>query len=95
MESFIDHFKLLWGAGQEASLNIESKLGEITFSLSCKVGRIVPPTPMSPASSRQKYRSPSYFRRQTRRRAERDAQNVSEEASRPDAEQAVGIEATL
>ena len=79
IESFLNHFKLLWGAGEEASLKIESKLGEISLSLSCKVGRIAPPSPVPSQAfnSRKKYRSPSYFRRQDRRRAAHEAQNIS------------------
>ena len=79
IESFLNHFKLLWGAGEEASLKIESKLGEISLSLSCKVGRIAPPSPVPSQAfnSREKYRSPSYFRRQDLCRAAHEAQNIS------------------
>ena len=83
IDSFINNFKLLWRAGEEASLKLESKLGEVSLSLSCKVGRIAPPSPVTPLQSfysRKKYRSPSYFRRQLRRKANREAEEENESA---------------
>ena len=73
INSFVQKFKLLRDAGLEASLSLETKLGEVEISLSCKVGRILPP-PQSPSSS-SRYRSPSYYRRQARRKAQRDLMN--------------------
>ena len=78
IDSFVNKFKLLWSAGHDASLSLESKLGEVCISLNCKVGRITPP-PSSHFTS--KYRSPSYFRRQERRKAARDSVNVLNDAS--------------
>merc|ERR1712045_583031 len=61
---------MLRNAGYDASLNFESKLGEVFISLNCKVGRLLPPpTTPSPVS---KQRSPSYYRRLARRKAMRD-----------------------
>ena len=61
IDSFVKKFKLLWSAGYEASLNLESKLGEVNVTLNCKVGRTIPP-PSSRFTS--KYKNPSYFQRQ-------------------------------
>ena len=75
IDSFIQKFKLLRGSGIEATLNFETKLGEVYISLNCKVGRNLPP-PLSkspPVVSNNKHRSPSYIRRQIRRDAERKA----------------------
>ena len=80
IDSFVKKFKLLWSAGYDSSLNLESKLGEVYVTLNCKVGRSIPPptSPISPA----KYRSPSYFRRQERRKAARESEFlVSSEAA--------------
>ena len=61
-------------------MNLETKLGEVYITFNCKVGRLEPP-PLSPTSSlisnRKLCRSPSYYRRQSRRRAERNTSNVS------------------
>ena len=76
LDSFVRKFKLLRDAGYEASLSFNTSLGEVHINLSCKVGRVVPPPPSPPAqmvSSSQKYRSPSYYRRQARRRAQRES----------------------
>ena len=77
IDSFVQKFKLLRGAGIEASLNIETKLGEVSISLNCKVGRNIPPPPPIPklpsVPASKVYRSPSYYRRQVRRKAEREA----------------------
>ena len=85
IDSFVRKFKLLRGAGVEASLNVETKLGEVCISLSCKIGRdILPPTPKSPTdatATSRKYRSPAYYRRQARRKAARQAQCEAEESS--------------
>ena len=73
IDSFIRKFKLLRGAGLEASLNFETRLGEVSISLNCKVGRdVLPPPPVSPIVASRK-RSPSYYRRQVRRKAAREA----------------------
>ena len=69
IDSFIQKFKLLRGAGIEASLNFETKLGEVFISLNCKVGRNLPPPSPSVTSAK---RSPSYYRRQARCKAERE-----------------------
>ena len=80
IDSFVKKFKILWGAGYDASLNLESKLGEVFISLNCKVGRVLPPPSPSgsaPLSSvvqkSRKPRGPSYHRRQARRKASRDS----------------------
>ena len=76
IESFVRKFKLLRSAGIEASLSLETKLGEVSISLNCKVGRdVLPPPPLVTSKS---YRSPSYYRRQARRRAKREDQCLNE-----------------
>ena len=80
IENFVRQFKMLWSSGQEAKLTLETKLGEVWINLNCKVGRIIPPmtpSPLPPTKCKA-YRSPSYYRRQARRRAERDSLNVSD-----------------
>ena len=62
-------------AGFDASLTLESKLGEVFISLNCKVGRIVPPPSAPKSSVSSKVRSPSYYRRQERRKASRISQS--------------------
>ena len=97
IDTFVEQFKKLWGAGIEASLNVESKLGEVFISLNCKVGRITPPSSPSFQSSfvRPKYRSPSYFRHQERRKEEREKFNDSTvESSFLKAEEAIVLEDT-
>ena len=58
-------------------LNISSHRSHAITSfitLNCKVGRVAPPLSPSPSfASRKLHRSPSYYRRQYRRKAERDA----------------------
>ena len=81
IENFVRQFKMLWSSGQEAKLTLETKLGEVWINLNCKVGRIIPPmtpSPPLPPTKCKAYRSPSYYRRQARRRAERDSLNVSD-----------------
>ena len=74
IDSFIQKFKLLRGSGIEATLNFETKLGEVYISLNCKVGRnLPPPLSKSPPVVSSKHRSPSFIRRQIRRDAERKA----------------------
>ena len=90
IDSFVNKFKLLWRAGYDTSLSLESKLGEVHINLSCKVGRSIPPP-----SSRitPKYRSPSYFRRQERRRAARESSDVisNEIQSYKEADEALAV----
>ena len=69
IDSFVNKFRLLWTAGHDASLTLESKLGEVYVSLNCKVGRIVPPSITLTVAASPKFRSPSYSRRQIRRKA--------------------------
>ena len=78
IDSFVKKFKSLWNSGFNATLNLESKLGEVEIALNCKVGRVSPPPSVPPTffSSSPRNRSPSYFRRQARRRASRDSLNV-------------------
>ena len=62
IDSFVLKFMTLRAAGIEATLNVETKLGEVWISINCKVGRDVPPPLMSPSGtviSRKPYRSPS------------------------------------
>ena len=47
IDSFVRKFKLLRDGGYKASLSLDTELGEVQISLSCKVGRIAPP-PSSP-----------------------------------------------
>ena len=71
LSSFIKKFQSLRSSGYDASLIIENKLGEMSITLSCKVGRdIPPPSPTSmPGINSRNRRSPSYYRRQARRQA--------------------------
>ena len=93
LDSFIIKFKSLWMSGYDASLCIETKLGYVNVNLNCKVGRPVPPpfTPKCMSSPSNQKRSPSYFRRQERRRATRDLYNTTlSETDASAADQAVG-----
>ena len=73
IESFIRKFKSLRVTGYNATLNMECKLGEVFITLNCKVGRSLPPSPSTPTyAAGLKSRSPSYFRRQARRKASRE-----------------------
>ena len=87
LDSFIKKFKSLWLSGYDASLNIESKLGDVQVSLSCKVGRPAPPPlPTTPHymfcdSGQKARRSPSYYRRQVRRRTSCDLQSAMRNAA--------------
>ena len=72
IDSFVNKFKLLRVAGYEASLTLNSKLGEVQISLNCKVGRNVPP-PTSPLDwNLRKKVSPSRQLRRARRAAARE-----------------------
>ena len=73
IDSFVEKFKLLQGAGYKASLSFESELGEVSISLSFKVGINTPPS--SPLQTFLGRRSPSYYRRLERRNAERSSFN--------------------
>ena len=96
IDNFVKKFKELRSAGYDAKLNLESKLGEVFVSLNCRIGRdIPPPSPTSRLSSvAPKCRSPSYYRRQARRKASRatvvnlNSQDVSEGLKSQSAEQA-------
>ena len=96
IESFVNHFKFLWSQGHEASMHMESRLGEVSITLSCKARRnelpgTPPPSFISPPMYR---RSPSYYRRQIRRKAERDMKITSfGEVSTPVKDSAVQAEA--
>ena len=85
IESFVQKFKSLRGAGLEATLTLDTKLGEVWITMNCKVGRNIPPPPSEPSSpsliARKIYRSPSYFRRQLRRKAEREAKESASSAA--------------
>ena len=73
IDNFVFKFKKLWSAGFNiASLNIESKLGEVFISLNFKVGRVIPPPTSQSSSVSPKRRSPSYYRRQARRKASQE-----------------------
>ena len=77
IDQFVNQFKLLRDAGMESSLNLETKLGEVFISLNCKVGRNLPPPLKSPVvTARKTYRSPSYHRRQLKRKAERESKGT-------------------
>ena len=78
IDSFVKKFKSLFSAGHYATLNLDSKLGEVEINLSCKVGRSTPPpscTPFTTFGFGPKYRSHSYYRRQERRKADRNFQH--------------------
>ena len=84
IDSFVSKFKMLWSAGVDASLNFESKPGEVFISLNCKVGRVLPPPAVPLSSVVPKHRSPSYYRRQARRKASRECSSeppVAEQAN--------------
>ena len=51
---------------------------EVNVSLKCKVDRVVPPPslPSMFSASSPRYRNPSYFRRQVRRKAASESQNL-------------------
>ena len=72
IDSFVKKFKMLRSVGYDATLNLESKLGEVFITLNCKVGRVLPP-PSTPTSVVFKHRSPFYYRRLARRKAARDS----------------------
>ena len=83
IDSFVNKFKLLLNAGFNAKLNLESTLGEVDISLSCKVGRLNPP-PSLPSmffTSSPRHRSPSYLRRQARRKAAHESHMVKSHAA--------------
>ena len=86
IDSFVSKFKLLLNTGYNATLNLESNLGEVSIMLSCKVGRTSPPpcSPLSSCVASPKHRSPSYVRRQARRKAARDSSNVMLDAAEAD-----------
>ena len=78
IDGFIQKFKKLRAAGIAATLNFETNLGEVSISLTCKVGRnIPPPSHLLPPVAASKMRSPSYYRRQVRRKAEREVRRKS------------------
>ena len=79
LDSFIMKFKSLWMSGYDASLCIKANLGYVNINANCKVGRPVPPpfAPKCMSSAYQNSISPSYFRRQERRRATHDSSNAS------------------
>ena len=75
IESFVRKFITLWSSGYEASLDLSCKLGEVSISLKCNIGRNV--SPPSPSFGKNPYRngkrpSLSRLRRQARRAAARD-----------------------
>ena len=94
IDNLVNKFKELWIAGYDAKLNLESKLGKVFVSLNCKVGRILPPPTSRLSSVAPKCRSPSYYRRQARRKASRaiivnhNYQKVFEDQNFQSAEQA-------
>ena len=71
IDNFVNKFKLLRAAGYDASLMLDTKFGEVTLSLNCKIGRNIPP-PTSPVDLNLKKFSPSRQRRNARRAAARD-----------------------
>ena len=75
IDSFVVKFKSLWAAGYKATLSLESCMGEVVINLNCKVGRTKPPPMpfMSPVVMPNKNRSPSYYRRQVRRKTTRES----------------------
>jgi len=81
LSSFIKKFESLRSSGYDASLLIENKLDEMSITLSCKVGRDIPPPSQTftPGINSRNRRSPSYYRRQARRQAFRcNVENVVE-----------------
>ena len=90
LDNFVKQFQCLQSSGYDASLNVESKLGEMFITLSCKVGRTVPPPtfPLAPfAVITPKTRNPSYFRRQACRKAMRDSKKELNDSFTSEAEQ--------
>ena len=79
----VAQFKHLLRIGHEASLKLDCKLGEVWMSLNCTFGRNEPPlhAPVSTCDVR-KHLSPSYLRRQARRRSERESRSVESSLTR-------------
>ena len=90
IDSFILKFKNLQYAGQKAILTLEAENGKALISLKAELGYLSPPDYLLPTQTRytaapivtRLHRSPSYFRRQERRR------QAAYAAVEPDGEQA-------
>ena len=78
IDQVVAQFKSLLRIGHEASLKLECKIGEVLISLNCKVGWNEPPmsATLTNFDVSRKYRSPSYYRRQVRRRSERESRSL-------------------
>ena len=87
IDSFILKFKNLQYAGQKAILTLEAENGKAIVSLKAELGCLSPPDHLLPTrpgytAAARLHRSPSYFRRQERRR------QAAQAAVGPDGEQA-------
>ena len=71
LNSFINMFHQLWKAGDTAHLNLDTQAGEAWVGLRVQLGKIGQPLLYPPQSPT--YRSPSYYRRQERRKAAKAA----------------------
>ena len=81
--SFINKFKDLWNAGQQATLHFETKAGEAWATISVALGSFPNDVP------EKKYVKPSQHRRRERRHAARAAEEVVQAAPPCVAEEAV------
>ena len=83
IDSFILKFKNLQYAGKKATLTFEAENGKALVSLKAELGYLSPPDHLLPTRPVTRlHRSPSYFRRQERRR------QAAQAAVGPDGEQA-------
>ena len=80
LNSFITKFKSLCSAGFNASLQINSKDGCATVSLSVEVGYLPSVTPAG--KPKKQKRSPAYYRRQERRKEAKKISATAVEAVR-------------
>ena len=80
IDSFVKKFKMLRSVGYDATLNLESKLGEVLITINCKVGRVLP-SPYTPTLVVSKHRSPSYYRRLAARDSNSEHVVLAEQAN--------------
>ena len=88
VESFVRKFRVLWNAGYNASLKLESNLGELSVNLNCSFGRSTPPpsSPLVVTGNQRKYCktvSPSQQRRHSKRAAARKESKASMMTTQP------------
>ena len=71
LDSFIYKFRYLCCAGFKSSLTLRSENGQAYVSFDVNLGALATPVTLPPPGYCKKPRSPSYFRRQEKRRQER------------------------